>query len=284
MIGMAGEDRQGPIDLFGCHDARQLVWPGHGAERNHKIRLGTEFGIESIRAADDKTDRRHAPIAAAAEIGGKFSARKISARRIASNATRPGANNRADRFGFFELAVVWTTRPALVDLALLDMYAKSSPRCGGAIEIALDQIPLWAGFGSSDRNEKETHRSAGVTFAGPISAPHLLEIVELAHLGTEQMHEHIAGIDQNPVAMRQPLDAWRFQAGVFDRLDHVLGDRSDMYAGASGGYDHGIGDRGLAMQVEANDVFCFGIFETRQNGLREKTGVRLSRTLHRGKR
>ncbi len=38
------------------------------------------------------------------------------------------------------------------------------------------------------------------------------------------------------------------------------------------------------MEIEADDVFGFGILETRQDSLREKTGFGFSRTLNRRKR
>lgn len=285
MIGVTGENRERPIDLLGRHDAHQLVRPGHGTEREDEIGFGAEVGIESVGTADDETDLRHALIAVATELGGKLRSRKTFAALVAGDAPARRAEHRANRFCFLALSILWTARAALLYLAVLDIEPDSAPCRRGAFEIALDQLPFRAGLGSSDRDEKKTHRgSARVPLAGPISAPHLLEVVELAHLGTEQMHDHVAGIDQNPVAMRQPFDARASESGILDPLDHTFRDRSHMHAGASGGDDHGIGEGSLAMQVEADDVFCFGIFETRQNGLGEKAGVRFSRTLRRGKR
>ena len=36
----------------------------------------------------------------------------------------------------------------------------------------------------------------------PASQPHLFDVVESANLGTEDMDDDIAGVDQHPVAMR----------------------------------------------------------------------------------
>src|ERR1700737_3781681 len=36
--------------------------------------------------------------------------------------------------------------------------------------------------------------------------PQSLEIVEVTHLGSEDVHDHVAGIDQHPVAIGQALD------------------------------------------------------------------------------
>ncbi len=56
MIGMAGENRQGAVGLFGGHDAGQLMRPGHRAEGDQSMRLGAQFGVETVRPAktDDK--------------------------------------------------------------------------------------------------------------------------------------------------------------------------------------------------------------------------------------
>ena len=48
--------------------------------------------------------------------------------------------------------------------------------------------------------------------------PQSLEIVEFAHLGSEHVHDHVAGIDQHPVAIGQALDVDAFDAGFLQAL------------------------------------------------------------------
>src|SRR5215211_4557343 len=73
-----------------------------------------------------------------------------------------------------------------------------------------------------------TGRLAGHALPGPVGAPHLLEIVEAADLGTEHVDDHVAGVDQHPVAGGQPLDARRPETPLLEDLEHALGDRADM--------------------------------------------------------
>ena len=47
----------------------------------------------------------------------------------------------------------------------------------------------------------------GDGFARTVCRPHLLEVVELAHLGTEDVDDDVAGVEQHPVARIHALDA-----------------------------------------------------------------------------
>src|ERR1700754_1182813 len=54
MIGMAGQNGSGPINLFQEHHANNLVWPGCRSERAREVRLAPQFGRKSVRTADYK--------------------------------------------------------------------------------------------------------------------------------------------------------------------------------------------------------------------------------------
>ncbi len=54
VIGVSGQDGDGAIDLLQRHNTHQLVRPCHRAEGDDTSGLTTQFGIESIRSADDK--------------------------------------------------------------------------------------------------------------------------------------------------------------------------------------------------------------------------------------
>jgi hypothetical protein len=282
---MAGENRHGAINLLGRHDACHLVRPRHRSKSEDEIRRGAEIGIEAIRTADDETQHGNALIAAYSEIGSKLCAREISAGLIEGDAPARTTENRADCFRFVAHALLRAACLSFVDLTMLDDKSETAAGRCRPIEIALRQIPLGSYFGSSHRDEQKTHvDSTGPALAGPILAPHFFKIVELTHFGPEEMDDNVASIHQNPIAMRQSFDPRRLQPGGFERLDHMFGDRPNVNVGTSGRYDHGIGEGSFAMQVEADDVFGFGIFETRHDRLREKTGVGFIRTLHRRKR
>src|SRR5918998_5719703 len=73
--------------------------------------------------------------------------------------------------------------------------------------------------------------------AGPVvrtvGAPHLLEVVEAANLGTEHVDQHVAGIDQHPVAGGQPFHARIAEPLILEVLDHAVGDGAHMAVGAA---------------------------------------------------
>src|SRR5690606_4200187 len=52
--------------------------------------------------------------------------------------------------------------------------------------------------------------------------PHLLEIVEFAHLGPEHMDDHVARVDQHPVGAFQTFDARGAVAGILERLEQMV--------------------------------------------------------------
>ena len=79
------------------------------------------------------------------------------------------------------------------------------------------------------------------------------------------MDDHVADIDQHPVAGRQAFDLGLAIAVVLERAQHVVGQRADVAVRASGGDDEGIGDRRLALQVDADDVLGLLVVETLDN-------------------
>src|SRR5450631_3358177 len=93
------------------------------------------------------------------------------------------------------------------------------------------------------------HALVQAALAGPVGAPHFFEIVELPHLGPEDMDDDIGRIDQNPIAGLQSLDA-RGPPAALEGDDQSLGDRSDVNVGAPGRDNHGVSERGFAVQVD----------------------------------
>src|SRR5437868_13294550 len=81
-------------------------------------------------------------------------------------------------------------------------------------------------------------------------SPQSLEIVELAHLGSEDMHDHIAGIDQHPVAIGQALDMDVPDAVFLQAFGDIFRDRADVPVGPARSDDHVVGKCGLAAKVD----------------------------------
>ena len=106
------------------------------------------------------------------------------------------------------------------------------------------------------------------------TAPHLLEIVEVADFRAEDVDDDVARIDQHPVAMRHAFDVKVLHAGIAELLEHVVRDRADMTVGAAGGHHHGVGDRGFAGEVDGDDVLGLHVVEAREDDAMGLLGVR----------
>ena len=52
-------------------------------------------------------------------------------------------------------------------------------------------------------------RPRGLRLARPVGAPHLFEIVELAHVRLEDVDDRVAGVEQDPIAIGHALDPRR---------------------------------------------------------------------------
>jgi hypothetical protein len=79
------------------------------------------------------------------------------------------------------------------------------------------------------------------------------------------MHDHVAGVDQNPVAVRQPLHACAAVAVLLQRAQNVVGDCAHVPVRTAGGDDHGVGHRALVSQIDLNDVLGLVVFKPGQD-------------------
>ena len=104
--------------------------------------------------------------------------------------------------------------------------------------------------------------------------PHLLEIVECANFGPEDMNNHVAGVDQHPIAMRQALDSDAGEPSPVKALQHLIGHRPDMAIGPSGGHDHVVGDRGFGAQIDCGGILSLHVVEAREDDAKRLIGVR----------
>jgi hypothetical protein len=112
-----------------------------------------------------------------------------------------------------------------------------------------------------------TSRSRCYTLVGRAVRPKLLDIVETAHFRAENVDDDVAGIDQNPIGMRQALDANIALAGLFQLHRQLVGDGADMAVGAAGRDDHAVSEGGFAMEVDGDDVFRLGVFKLGKDGV-----------------
>ena len=105
--------------------------------------------------------------------------------------------------------------------------------------------------------------------------PQSLEIVELAHLGPEYVHDHVAGIDQHPVAIGQALDMDAFDSGFLETLGNIFRDRADVPVGPARSDDHVVGKCRFAAKVDGDRFFRLHIFEAGEDHIQGLVGVGL---------
>src|SRR5690349_18396488 len=66
-----------------------------------------------------------------------------------------------------------------------------------------------------------------------ILRPQPFEVVEFANLRPEYVHDHVAGIDQHPVAVGRALDMEILDSGFLQGLGDIFRDRTDVPVGAA---------------------------------------------------
>src|SRR5438034_1236210 len=71
VIGVARQYGRGPVNLFQKHDARHLVRPGSGAERDAQFCLAPQIRRKSVRATDHENSVGDRLIPPAAKMPGK---------------------------------------------------------------------------------------------------------------------------------------------------------------------------------------------------------------------
>lgn len=111
-----------------------------------------------------------------------------------------------------------------------------------------------------------------------VDRPDLLDVVEGPHLGPEQVDDDVAGVDQNPVAVGQALDAGLAVAGFLQGAQQVISDGADMAMRPSRRHDHGVSDGTFAFEINVNDVLGLVVIKPAQDQILE-TGVLVSEGL-----
>ena len=89
------------------------------------------------------------------------------------------------------------------------------------------------------------------------------------------MDDHIAGVDQHPVAVRQAFDARAAAALVFQGAQKVVGQRADVALRAAGRDDDRVGDRAPVLQINADDVLGLVFVQAFQDQAFQRAEVRL---------
>src|SRR5579871_5799013 len=71
MIGVACQNRRGPVELLQKHDADHLMRPGRRPEGDPDLCLASQFGRKSVRAANDENSVGDGLVSPLAQLAGK---------------------------------------------------------------------------------------------------------------------------------------------------------------------------------------------------------------------
>ena len=86
------------------------------------------------------------------------------------------------------------------------------------------------------------------------------------------MDDDIACVDQHPVAGLETFNTRAAETLILHVGDEVFADRRHMPARTSGHDYHVIRQRRFSGNVQGNDIFCFGVLDTRKDGFQGTTG------------
>ena len=90
------------------------------------------------------------------------------------------------------------------------------------------------------------------------------------------MDDHVARIDQNPIAQRHPFNPCLADTAFFELLDQLIGDGADVTLGTAGGDNHVIAKRRFPCQVDADDIVSLGVLKGVGDEVGEGGGSRSS--------
>ena len=104
--------------------------------------------------------------------------------------------------------------------------------------------------------------------------PHLLQIVEGADFRTEDMNDHVARIDQYPIAMRHALDPGVAQTRLREILEDAIGDSAYMALRPTGGHNHAVRKSGFQGEIDGHGVLGLHVIEAREDQAKNLLGGR----------
>lgn len=92
---------------------------------------------------------------------------------------------------------------------------------------------------------------------GQIATPETLQVVKTPGFVSEQVHDDIAGVDQDPVGLAATFSDVADHSLALQPLEQMLGHRFQMSPGATRSDHHGIGHAGLADEIDDDGVDRF---------------------------
>src|SRR5262249_37430280 len=185
------------------------------------------------------------------------------------------------------------TLASAIDSSIMRLPA-SAARLSLISTISISRSPSWRPVCAARLRKRSLSSVSGPCFRRPTAAttiriaplslsgwpacvlacrrPHLFKIVEGANLWPEDVHDHVACIDQDPVALPHALDTNARIARIFDVLDEVIGNGADMAQPPSSGHNHVVSDRRFFGKFDDDAVLGFHVFKTRKDGAEHLLG------------
>ena len=284
---MTGENGYRPINLLQQHDSHQLVRPSQLPERQPQLGPVAQPVGKAVRPANEEggggrppsCQRRSRPANARWQDSPRADrappSPRLAAPRLASAFDSSVIRVAASRL---RLSRIRPCRPGECPSGVPHRLRAwhSAPRGRAQVPASGGRLPRPIGASSCpESNAANSFRSLGakgefgdrargidsqlVAVSSPACwarrRPHPLQIVEGAHFRPEDVDDHVARIDQHPVAMRQPFHPRprRYRASLRSlRIWSAMAPtwRFDLPRG----HDHVVADRRLAVQVDGDCV------------------------------
>ncbi len=158
MVGMAGEDLLGTVELLEQHPAREQMRPGDAAEGDREISTGAGYLVEPVGAAQEKGEIGDARVAPGADAPGEPLARDQLAALVEGDHPRSRRQGRKQRRALARLAL--GGGQALFDVDLLEGERPFEPSGVMAVE-----RELGPGLEAADGDEVDAHSRAAARTA-----------------------------------------------------------------------------------------------------------------------
>jgi hypothetical protein len=104
--------------------------------------------------------------------------------------------------------------------------------------------------------------------------PNPFDSIKSAHFWSENVGDHIAGIDQDPIGIGQTLNPRATHARIFQLAHNMIGNRRNMAVRTARSHDDGIGQRTFARQINADHVFCLILIQRSKDHIFEDAGLK----------
>lgn len=158
MIGMAGQNSERAIELFGQQNPRDLVRKGHSSERQGKGTVPPDIRVKPVRPAEKKGKGRRAIITPLADLFGKSGAGHGFPCFIQGYQRAPA--RRSQRRHFLDLPLKHILPPTFCRLRYMHT---SQPLIAAdplqTIHIMIEQLKFRPALHAADRGDNDIHRA-----------------------------------------------------------------------------------------------------------------------------